>query len=70
MPNRLIFPFEMNNAYAIWKNALSKAGFLKKDSSTNRLTVHPHVLRKFFRTRLGVVIPVDIVESLWGMKDI
>ena len=63
---RWIFPFEENNAYTIWKNALSKAGFLKRDNSTNRLTVHPHVLRKFFRTRLGAVIPVDIVEILMG----
>jgi len=28
--------------------------------------VHPHVLRKFFRTRMGSVIPVDVVEALMG----
>ena len=61
-----LFPFEANTAYAIWKNALRKAGFLKKDTQTNRHTVHPHVLRKFFRTKLGSVIPVDIVEALMG----
>ncbi|MGD0329828.1 MAG: site-specific integrase [Nitrososphaeria archaeon] len=61
-----IFPFEMQTAYFIWKNALLKSGFMKKDSSTNRLTIHPHVLRKFFRTRLGSIIPVDIVETLMG----
>ncbi|MCJ7631175.1 hypothetical protein MUP77_02060 [Candidatus Bathyarchaeota archaeon] len=47
-------------------NALTKAQFNHKDSSTNRLTVHPHVLRKFFRTRLGAVIPTDVVEFLMG----
>ena len=61
-----LFPFEANTAYAMWKNALRKAGFLKKDTQTNRHTVHPHVLRKFFRTKLGSVIPVDIVEALMG----
>ena len=61
-----LFPFEANTAYAVWKNALRKAGFLKKDTQTNRHTVHPHVLRKFFRTKLGSVIPVDVVEALMG----
>jgi integrase len=61
-----VFPFEANTAYAIWRNALKKAGFLQKDSQTNRHRMHPHVLRKFFRTKLGAVIPVDIVETLMG----
>jgi len=61
-----LFPFEANTAYAIWKNALKKSGFLKKDTQTNRHTIHPHVLRKFFRTRLGSVLPVDVVEALMG----
>jgi integrase len=61
-----LFPFEDNTGYAIWKNAVRKAGLLKKDPSTNRHTVHPHVLRKFFRTKLGSVLPVDVVEALMG----
>ncbi len=61
-----IFPFEENNAYFIWDNALNKAGYMKKDPQTNRTTLHIHTLRKFFRTRLGAVIPVDIVETLMG----
>jgi len=61
-----LFPFMNNTAYAIWRNAVRKAGFLKKDKQTNRHTVHPHVLRKFFRTRMGTVIPVDVAEALMG----
>ncbi len=61
-----LFPFEANTAYAVWKNAVRKAGFLKKDMQTNRHTMHPHVLRKFFRTKMGSVIPVDVVEALMG----
>lgn len=61
-----VFPFEITTAYSMWKNALKKAGFAKRDKSTNRHTIHPHVLRKFFRTRLGAVIPIDVVEALMG----
>ena len=61
-----IFPFEPRTAYSIWTKALHKAGLNGKDKSTNREKLHPHVLRKFFRTRLGPVIPVDVVEALMG----
>ena len=66
MEDDRVFPFEDNTAYMIWKNALKKAGFLEKDKSTNRHTIHPHVLRKFFRTKMAQLIPVDIVEALMG----
>ncbi|MCK4885537.1 tyrosine-type recombinase/integrase [Candidatus Bathyarchaeota archaeon] len=61
-----IFPFEPRTAYSIWTKALHKSGLNGKDKSTNRERIHPHVLRKFFRTRLGAVIPVDVVEALMG----
>jgi integrase len=61
-----LFPFESNTALSIWNNAVRKAGWLKKDSSTNRNTLHPHVLRKYFRTKMGAIIPVDITEALMG----
>ncbi|MEM2175328.1 MAG: site-specific integrase, partial [Candidatus Micrarchaeia archaeon] len=61
-----IFPFEETTAYSLWKNALKKSGLYKKDSSTNRLVIHPHVLRKFFRTKMATLIPIDVVEALMG----
>jgi len=64
-----IWPFEANIAYFIWRNAISKSGFDKRFQYNNglrRFTVHPHVLRKFFRTRMATVIPVDVVEALMG----
>ena len=61
-----LFPFTDNNAYTMWYNALKKAGLSERDSSTNNHTMHPHVLRKFFRTKLGAVLPIDIVECLMG----
>jgi len=64
-----VWPFEDNTAYLIWRNAVEKSGFAKKfqyNNGTERLTVHPHVLRKFFRTRMATVIPVDVTEALMG----
>lgn len=61
-----IFPFDSGTAYSLWRKALHKSGLNGKDKSINREKLHPHVLRKFFRTRLGAVIPVDIVEALMG----
>ena len=52
----------------VWKNALRKSGYAKRDS-TNRTTIRPHVLRKFFRTRLVTVLRVDIVVTFIGHVD-
>jgi integrase len=67
--DKRIWSFEPNTAYYIWRSAVEKSGFAKKFQYNNgleRLTVHPHVLRKFFRTRMATVIPVDVVEALMG----
>jgi len=61
-----VFPYEINTAYFMWNTALKKSGNSERDKSTNRRKIHPHVLRKFFRTRMGAVIPVDVVEALMG----
>ena len=61
-----IFPFETTVAYCIWKKALINSKKDQKDNNTNRYKVHPHVLRKYFRTKLATLIPVDIVEALMG----
>jgi hypothetical protein len=61
-----VYPFEPPTAYTMWHNALKKAGLGSRDKRTNHHKIHPHVLRKFFRTRLGAVIPVDVVEALMG----
>ena len=61
-----VFPFTDANARFMWRNALKKSGLKEHDDRTNRTTLHPHVLRKFFRSRMGAVIPVDVVEALMG----
>lgn len=61
-----VFPYCHANAYVMWNLGLKKSKFDKMDSSTNRHVIHPHVLRKFFRTKLASVIQVDVVEALMG----
>jgi len=61
-----IFPFEFSNAIFMWNEALRKAKLDKRDGTTKRHIYHPHVLRKFFRTKMATEIPVDIVEALMG----
>jgi integrase len=48
-----IFPFTSINFNYIWRNALDKANLKRVDSRTNRSTLHPHGLRKFFRLVVG-----------------
>ena len=67
--DKRIWPFEPNTAYYMWRGAVEKSGFAKRflyNNGLGRFTVHPHVLRKFFRTRMATVIPVDVVEALMG----
>jgi len=61
-----VFPFSDATFYMAWNNALKKAGLFEQDPSTNRTTIHPHTLRKFFRAKLGMVISVDVAEALMG----
>ena len=49
-----------------WTNTISKAKVLKYDKETKRATLRPHQFRKFFRTQMAIVVPVDIVEALMG----
>ncbi len=64
-----LFPFEWSTASMTWNTALAKAGFNQRDNGTNHYQIHPHVLRKFFRSKLGTVIPADIVEALMGHEE-
>jgi len=61
-----LFPFTEVNARHMWNLALAKTGNGKRDQQTNIHEVHPHVLRKFFRTKMATVIPVDVTEALMG----
>ncbi|MFH0748732.1 MAG: site-specific integrase [Candidatus Bathyarchaeota archaeon] len=64
-PN-LIFPFSDMNARYLWNLALKKSSNGEKDANTGYHLSHPYVLRKFFRSKMATLIPVDIVEALMG----
>jgi len=61
-----IFPFVYNTARKSWIRMITKAGYDEKDLETGRYKYHVHSLRKFFRSRLTLKVPVDIVEALMG----
>jgi integrase len=61
-----LFPFTDNVSSQIWLNAITKAELLTRDDETNRIQLHIHQLRKFFRSQLAIKCPVDIVEALMG----
>ncbi|MCJ7632576.1 site-specific integrase [Candidatus Bathyarchaeota archaeon] len=63
--NDLLFPFSQENFNSMWLNALSKTQLGKRDKRTNRTTLHPHNLRKFFRMVVGRY-GIDEVECMLG----
>lgn len=61
-----VFPFGEHSARELWNQALRNAGLEDRDKETNHRTLHPHSLRKFFRTNAGIVVNQDIAEALIG----
>jgi len=61
-----LFPFSSENILVTWHLALQKTGLDQRDPTTDRYLLHPHCLRKYFRTHLATQIPVDVVEALMG----
>ena len=51
--SKSIFPFTTQNFNYIWRNALDKANLVELDPKTNRATIRPQGLRKFFRLVVG-----------------
>ncbi len=69
-----VFPLHSINARRKWNILLKKTGEHFTDKDTNTKTrhykLHPHCLRKFFRTNMpGGDMDIDIVEALMGHED-
>ena len=62
-----IFPMTDSNAVIIWTNLVKKSKMYKenteRDTRTGRLILHPHCLRKFFRSYFG---NADYANHLMG----
>jgi len=61
--DKRVFPMSYHNALYIWRVLVKKSGLYKIDDRTHYLTLHPHCLRKFFRSYLG---DADLSEHLMG----
>lgn len=61
-----LFPFSDTVFFFAWKSALKKAGLFSQCEETGRATIHPHGLRKYFRTYFGAAAGVDVAETLMG----
>jgi len=61
--DKRIFPMTTETARKKWLNLVKKSGLYETDTETNRLTLHPHCLRKFFRSYFG---NADLSEHLMG----
>jgi len=59
-----IFPMDTNNCRNIWNRLLIKSGFSKKDKTTGWERIHPHCIRKFWRS--NIEMPSDKMEELMG----
>ena len=61
-----LFPFAETAFLKNWRNALRKADLYERCEETGRSTIHPHGLRKYFRTYFGAAAGVDVAEVLMG----
>lgn len=61
-----LFPFSDRVVNQLWENILDKAQLHTVDRGTGRKQLHIHMLRKFFRSQLALLCPVDVVEILMG----
>jgi len=61
-----LFPMSYSTVINSWNRLLKKTGLDMVDERTRRYKLHPHVLRKMFRTILPAYLDVDKVEALMG----
>lgn len=64
-----IFPFSDYVASTMWNGSLKKARLENHDKGTGRRTLHIHMLRKYFISKLQIVVPKPIVECLVGHEN-
>lgn len=61
-----VFPFSPTAARSAFNRLLRLTNLDMRDKETGRHIIHLHTLRKFYRSKLALVIPQDIVEVLIG----
>jgi integrase len=66
-----VFPMDTNTARQKWNRIVNKSGLGQTDTNTsfNRLKIHPHVTRKFFRTHMAKALGRDYTEYFLGHEE-
>lgn len=63
----LVFPVSYDSVRSKFARILERTGLDERDPTTGRRVLHPHGMRKYFRTRLPQGgCPLDVVELLLG----
>jgi integrase len=66
MNDSRVFPFDKKTMWSRWNRMCKKAGLIERDEETKRRVLHPHSLRKYFRTHMGTAIGPDMTEEIDG----
>jgi len=61
-----VFPLDVSIIRYSWNLLLKHAKLSDRDDRTKRHKMHPHVLRKYYRTHMNLNVPFDVVEALLG----
>ncbi|KYK20866.1 hypothetical protein AYK25_04310 [Thermoplasmatales archaeon SM1-50] len=61
-----LFPYNTVTMWRRWGNMCEKAELTERDIRTKRAIIHPHGLRKGFRTIMGTKIGIDFTEEMMG----
>jgi integrase len=61
-----LFPYDGCLVRNIWNRLLRNAKLGERDKRTKFHKMHPHVLRKYYRTHMSLDVPLDVVEALMG----
>lgn len=64
-----IFPYSYATMRSKWIRLIQLSGFDKKDKSTGRYIYHIHSLKKYFKSRMELELPVPIVGALAGHEE-
>lgn len=67
--DKRVFPFTKTSVYRLWDSALNCAGYLKRDTETNRTRMNIHRLRNFYSVQVSGAAGLDVANVFLGHSD-